>query len=83
LHNEFHLTIVKELTWEEAERYPLSVEGLPEGVTASDVLLYISVKSKYSSPFLYTTVGFSSAISDKIAVLSSLVSSGTFSAETQ
>ena len=40
----FCATIVKELTWEEAERYPLSVEGLPEGVTASDVLLY-AVKS--------------------------------------
>ena len=38
----FCATIVKELTWE--ERYPLSVEGLPEGVTASDVLLY-AVKS--------------------------------------
>lgn len=40
----FCATIVKELTWEEAERYPLSVEGLPEGVTASDVLQY-AVKS--------------------------------------
>lgn len=38
LQDLFCVTIVKELTWEEAEEYPLNIEGLPSGITANGVL---------------------------------------------
>ena len=40
LQDLFCVTIVKELTWEEAEEYPLNIEGLPSGITANGVLLH-------------------------------------------
>ncbi len=34
----FCATIKKELTWEEADKIPLSIEGMPKGIRASEVL---------------------------------------------